>query len=225
MTTTLLSSPVASLLHELHAAAQTQDARAKQRVRDHEAKLGRRLPAEQRYALYGQAPLAIARDVGELLHLLTVSHRPTSVLEFGTSHGISTIYLAAALRDLQSGSIITTEIDPDKAQIAEDNLLRAGLADLVDIRVGDALQTLEDAPARVDLLFLDGRNDLYLPVLQTLETRLAPNALVIADLSKDDPELLPYRRHLGDIANGYLCVEIPLGDGVMLSIRLAKDSV
>jgi predicted O-methyltransferase YrrM len=74
--------------------------------------------------------------------------------------------------------------------------------------------------SRVDLLFLDGRNDLYLPVLRLVEPRLAPDALVAADLNAEDPDLLPYLEHVRDPDHGYFSIEIPLDAGVEISARL-----
>src|SRR5262249_34083899 len=75
--------------------------------------------------------------------------------------------------------------------------------------------------------FLDGWNDLYLTVLEMLEPHLRPGALVAADMSRDDPHHARYRAHMGDPAHGYLTTELPLDDGVVLSVRLgwARDTI
>src|SRR5579884_2254679 len=101
-----------------------------------------------------------------------MARRPRTIVEFGASLGFSTIHLAAAARDLGDARVITTEIEPDKARAARDNLREAGLDDLVELREGDALSTLADV-GEVDLLFLEGWNNLYLSVLDLLEPRLA----------------------------------------------------
>jgi predicted O-methyltransferase YrrM len=190
MTSALASDRVATVLERLHAKARVEDPQAKQRVQEREAELGARLAPPQRYELYGDAPLAIAPEVGELYYLLATTRRASRIVEFGTSHGISTIYLACAIRDLGGGgTLIATEILPAKAQAARRNLADAGLDGLVEIRIGDARDTLRDPAAPVDILVLDGRNDLYIPILELVEPHLAPNALVIADLGQDDPDL------------------------------------
>jgi predicted O-methyltransferase YrrM len=215
------SPSVAAVLERLLAQSAAQDPAAKQRVAAREAQLGERLDQESRYELYGQAPLAITREVGELLYVLTLSRPPGLVLEFGASLGLSTIFLAAAIRDgAGTGSLITTEIDPEKAAATQRNLTQAGLEDLVELRRGDALQTLADLPRPVDLLFLDGRNDLYLPVLNTVQEHLAAGALVAGDLNREDPDLLPYLQYVRDPDNDYRSIEIPLHDGVELSVRI-----
>jgi predicted O-methyltransferase YrrM len=210
---------VAGVLDRLHAAALAEDEPAKERVRAREAQLGERLAQAERYELYGDALLAIKREVGELLYVLALSVRARRIVEFGASHGISTVYLAAALRDYGGESLITTEQHPRKVEFARENLIEAGLEDVVEMRAGDALETLADLPG-VDLLFLDGRNNLYLPVLRLVEPRLSAGALVAADLSARDPDLLPYLEYVRDPAHGYFSICVPLDDGVELSVRL-----
>ncbi len=216
-----LSSPfVATVLNRIHKAAAVEDEQARQRVQTREAALGRRLAQAQRYELYGEAPLAIKREVGSLLYLLALGKPGRQVVEFGASLGASTVYLAAALRDSGGGALITTERHPAKAETLTRNLTDAGLNDLVEVRVGDALQTLGKLTEPVDLLFLDGSNDLYLQVLKLVEPYLCRNALVVADLSADDPDLLPYLDYVRNAENGYVSVEVPLAAGVELSARM-----
>lgn len=212
---------MARVLDELHARADRDDPVVKRRVAECEAELGERLSQAERYEIYGGAPLAITREVGALLYLLARARRPRLVVEFGCSLGISTIYLAAAVRDGgEGGSVVTTELLSEKSEAASRNLAAAGLDDVVDIRVGDALETLRELPAQVDILFLDGRNDLYLPVLTATEPSLAPDALLVADLNTDDPDLDPYLDHVRDPANGYQSLALPIADGVELSVRV-----
>jgi len=218
MSATIDAPQVSQLLDRLHAQAETEDVQAKQRVLAREAEVGERLGPPQRYELYGDAPLSITPEVGRLYYLLATARRAGSVVEFGASHGISTIYLAAALRDLGNGRLITTEILPQKAEWAAENLGKAGLADLVEIRVGDALETLQELPPQVDLLVLDGRNDQYIPVLELVRDRLAPDALIIADLGKDDPDLAAYQRYVRDPGRGFDSMSLPLDAGVEIAI-------
>jgi len=220
MPSTLTSPVVSAVLDRLYEQVAAEDGPAKQRVRDREAELGGRLGQEQRYELYGHAPLAITREVGELLYLLTVARRPRTVVEFGSSLGISALFIAAALRDC-GGRLITTELLAAKAEAARGNLREAGLEELVELRVGDARETLRELDESVEVLFLDGRNDLYLEVLRLLEPRLAGHAVIAADLNVEDPDLLPYLRYVSDPASGYLSVAVPLDAGVELSLRTA----
>jgi predicted O-methyltransferase YrrM len=219
VTATLRSEPVVRVLARLRQQGESEDPPAKARLRAHEGKLGRRVYGRERAALYGSAAsLAITPEVGELLYVLTVARRPRTIVEFGASLGFSTIHLAAAARDLGGARVITTEMDPEKAQRARVNLAQACLDDVVEVREGDALETLQDL-AEVDLLFLDGWNNLYVPVLDLLEPRLSPGALVVADLSAGDTEQVAYCARMHDPAGGYVTVEIPLDAGVVVSVR------
>ncbi|MGZ4228012.1 MAG: O-methyltransferase [Solirubrobacteraceae bacterium] len=115
---------------------------------------------------------------------------------------------------------MTTELSAAKAGAAAVNIAQAGLDDVVELRVGDALDTLAELNVGVDLLFLDGSNDLYRGVLELIAPRLAPGALVVADLSTGDPELERYRAHMLDPGSGYVSVQVPLDDGVVISTRV-----
>jgi predicted O-methyltransferase YrrM len=210
------------VLAELRRLAETEDPPAKLRVQHRERELGRRVWGRERSELYGAAAsLSITDEVGELLCVLVIARRPRTVVEFGASLGFSTIHLAAALRDVGAGTLITTEMDPDKAAAAQQNLIDAGLDDLVDLRVGDALTTLNDI-AEVDLLFLDGWNNLYEPVLDLMQPRLTPGALVVADLSADDPDQVTYVERVQAAGSGYVTVDVPLDAGVVVSAWLGS---
>lgn len=221
MGSVLASHEVRLVLEQLRSLGEAEDELAKERMREREAEFGMRLYGRERAELCASAPLSIAPSVGELLYVVASGCRACTIIEFGASFGVSTTYLAAALRDLGGGLLITTELVREKGQLARQNLAQAGLGDLVEVRVGDALETLRDLPADVDLLFLDGSNDLYLPVLHLVEPRLRKGAIVAADLSRDDPHLLAFCEHVHDRGNGYVSVDIPLDDGVVVSARTA----
>jgi len=143
------------------------------------------------------------------------------VVEFGTSVGVSTVYLAAGVRDNGGGLVIGSELDPGKVRAARANLADAGLADLVEVREGDALETLRDAGGAVDLALLDGWKELYLPVAQRLAPQLRPGAIVLADnLFTFWFDLQPYVAWMGDPANGFRSLTLALGDGMECSLRL-----
>ncbi|MBE7245607.1 MAG: class I SAM-dependent methyltransferase, partial [Actinomycetospora chiangmaiensis] len=150
------------------------------------------------------------------LYMLARSARARTIVEFGTSFGLSTLHLAAALRDNGGGRLITCEFEPSKVTRAQANLMAGGLADLVEFREGDALHTLSfDLPGSVDLLLLDGAKALYPEILARVEDCLRPGALVIADNADDSPDYLARVRAPG---SGYLSV--PFAEDVELSMRL-----
>ena len=163
--------------------------------------------------------MAVAPDVGRLIYLLVRSRRPARAVEFGTSFGLSTIHIAAALHDNGFGHLITTEQCASKAVRAAQHLAEAGLSDLVEIRQGDAFQTLSPIDG-IDILLLDGWKPLYLPLLRQLEPALSRGCLVIADdVISMSAQLTPYLEYVRDVTNGYVSCQIPLDDGLELSIR------
>ncbi|PBB20710.1 O-methyltransferase [Mesorhizobium sp. WSM4313] len=216
--TTLTATPLAPLLARLfkEADAATSPAIA-QYSRDERTRL---LHSKTEYRqFYGRLKdlwLAVSPETGTLLYMLARSTGARIIVEFGTSFGISTLYLAAALRDNGGGRLITTEFEPSKVTRAKANLTEGGLIDLVEIREGDALETLSsDLPDRIDLLLLDGAKALYPEILSLVESRLRPGALVIADNADFSPDYLDRVRAP---AGGYMST--PFGDDVELSMRL-----
>ncbi|MBX5015195.1 O-methyltransferase [Rhizobium lentis] len=215
--TTLTAAPLAPLLDRLfeEAAAATSPA-ASGLSSDERMRL---ISNKTEYLdLYGRLKdlwLPVSRDAGTLLYMLARSCRAHTIVEFGTSFGISTLHLAAALRDNGGGRLITSEFEPSKLTRARENLTAGGLIDLVEIREGDALHTLgTDVPETIDLLFLDGAKGLYRDILELVEDRLRPGALIVADNADLSPE---YLARVRSTAAGYLSV--PFEEDIELSMR------
>jgi predicted O-methyltransferase YrrM len=121
---------------------------------------------------------------------------------------------------LVRGAALTTELLGAKAEAARRSFEQAGLLESIDLRVGDALETLRDMTPDVSVLFLDGWKNLYLPVLQMLEPALLPGALIVADDLNLFPDVLaPYLAYVRHPANGYISVTVPIGDAMELSVR------
>jgi predicted O-methyltransferase YrrM len=101
--------------------------------------------------------IAVSPNQGKLLHLLARIHSARSILELGTLGGFSTIWLARALPP--GGRLLTLEVNANYAEVARENIARAGLADLVELRVGPALEALPQLAAEglgpFDLVFID----------------------------------------------------------------------
>jgi predicted O-methyltransferase YrrM len=216
---TLTTSPLAPLLTRLfeQSDAATSPAIATM-SRDEIARLMR---SKTEYIdFYGRLKdlwLPVSPRTGRLLYLLARHANVRNVVEFGTSFGISTLHLAAALRDNGGGHLITSEFEPSKVARAKTHLGEGGLSELVEFREGDALQTLSvDLPVSIDLLLLDGAKALYGDVLDLIEPHLRPGALVVADNADHCPEYLERVRSAG---GGYM--SLPFGDDVELSIRLS----
>ncbi len=152
----LVSPRVAGVLDRLFAEAERGDPLVWEKVKAEEAKRGGPIEEADISDLLGQAFMPVDRPSGRFLYNLVRTQGSRTVVEFGMSFGISTIHLAAAVRDNGPGRLITTEQDAGKVQRAASHLAEAGLLDVVEIRQGDALETLRDLEGPVDLVFLDG---------------------------------------------------------------------
>ena len=218
---TLDSPAVAGLLKQLFAQADRDDPAAFERVNAALKRLPDPPDQRQRAELMRNVYMPVSPDVGRLLYVLARNRGAKLIVEFGTSFGISSIHLAAAVRDAGGGRVVTTELDPTKAERAAHNFRAAGLSELVDIRVGDAFETLKSGVGgSVDLLLLDGWKEAYLPMLRFLEPQLSPGALVVADDLDIAPETLAsYLDYVRKPGNGYVSVELPLGDRIEISLR------
>lgn len=218
---TLTTSPVGPLLDRLFAVAGAvsptdspdfADLSSEEHARLMSSKVGYR----DFYRRLKDFPLAVSRETGTLLYMLARGCRARSIVEFGMSFGISTLHLAAALRDNGGGRLITSEFEPSKVVKARENLTAGGVIDLVEIRQGDALQTLNaDLPEVIDLVLLDGAKALYPEILSLLESHLRPGAFVVADNADYSPD---YLARVRSPSNGYLST--PFGDDVEVSMRL-----
>lgn len=219
--TILTTAPLAPLLERLFNEADATSPTADPAFANMSAEERTRLMRSKTeyLELYGRlkdVALPVSRETGALLYMLARSTGARTIVEFGTSFGISTLHLAAALRDNGGGRLITSEFEPSKVARARDNLTAGGLIDLVEIRAGDALQTLStDLPETIDLLLLDGAKALYPEILGLVESRLRAGALIVADNADYSPDYLALVR---SPASGYM--SIPFGEDVELSMRI-----
>lgn len=218
MTSTLTTAPLAPLLDRLFTLADATTSPALTDISHEERQ--RLMHSKTEYLdFYGRLKdlwLPVSRETGTLLYMLARSTNARNVVEFGTSFGISTLHLAAALRDNGGGRLIGSEFEPSKVARAREHLAEGGLADLVEIREGDALKTLATGlPETIDLLLLDGAKALYGDILSLVENRLRPGALIVADNADYSPDYLARIRSPG---SGYLSV--PFSEDVELSMRV-----
>lgn len=223
--TSLTTPPVADVLEQLFRDAARTHAAFRDRAggdRRGERPLGHRGPgrpdgpprdSREFFARAKDLHMAVSPRTGTLLYMLTRTRRARSVVEFGTSFGVSILHLAAAVKDNGGGTVVGTEFEPGKVEGARRAVEAAGLTAFVDIRAGDALETLQQGPVDIDLVFLDGAKELYHPVLALLEPRLAPGALVVADNASRAPDHLDHVRSSG----AYLSADV--GGDVEVSLR------
>jgi predicted O-methyltransferase YrrM len=219
--TTLTTSPLAPLLDRLFAETNEEAPPIAAALNDIRTEELARMRASKTdyldfYSRLKDVALPVSRETGALLYMLARGAKARNIVEFGTSFAISTLHLAAALRDNGGGRLITTEFETSKIARARENLTAGGLIDLVEIREGDALATLTAGlPETIDLVLLDGAKSLYLDILGLLENRLRPGAFVVADNADMSPDYLARVRSPGQ---GYLST--PFADDVEISMRL-----
>jgi predicted O-methyltransferase YrrM len=204
MKSSLNDAQVTEVLDALYADAAKSDALRRNTVRGAEA--AGKTEADF-YKAARKSYMAVGRDFGNLLYNLARSAKAKTIVEFGTSFGISTIFLASAIRDNGSGKVITTEFEPEKAEQAKRNLVAAGLEQWVEFRVGDALETLSDPPREIDMIFLDGAKSLYFGVLKLLEPQLRSGGIVASD-NTDHDGMAAFLNYIRDSCNGYTSAAI-----------------
>ena len=165
--------------------------------------------------------MPLDKEQGRLAYQTARAIGAKNIVEFGTSFGISAIYLAAAVKDNGGGKVIGTEIEPDKYRKSIDNISEAGLSDFIDVRLGDALETLKEMDQPVDMVLLDGWKNLYLPVLELLKPKLRVGSVVLGDnIYTFKTELKPYVEYMQSGKNGFESTTLPMKDGFEYSVYL-----
>jgi predicted O-methyltransferase YrrM len=163
--------------------------------------------------------LAVGPAAGQLMNLLIKEAESQVILEIGTSYGYSTLWLAEAARET-GGRVISLDLHADKQRHARERMMAAGLAEFVDFRLGDALETLARLESNVDFVLLDLWKDLYVPCFDLFYPRLNPGALVVAD-NMIFPESAQahaetYRKHARS-QPGIQSMLLPVGSGLEVS--------
>jgi predicted O-methyltransferase YrrM len=219
---TLTSPPLAPLLERLFAEAEQTEKVFRQEMNklspaERAARSGRAEDYKTFYMTHAKnVHLAVSRETATFLYMLGRSCKARSIVEFGTSFAVSTLHLAAAVKDNGGGRVIGTEFEPAKVTRARATIAEAGLADFVEVREGDALETLSrDLPDSIDLVLLDGAKPLYPRVLALLQPRLRTGALVVADNADMSPDYLAVVR-----APGAAYLSVPFAGDVELSMKV-----
>ncbi len=213
-----------SLLERLHAAS---DAQAADIAAYFEHRLGNgdldwaNFDDDATRFLAGRM-VALERDKAQLCYLLCRSLRATCVVEAGTSHGVSTLYLAAAVRDngAAAARVIATEHDAAKAACARENFVAAGLDAYIDLRQGDLRESLRRLDGPVDFMLIDIW-EVALPALRLVYPHLRSGAIVACDNTAAFSDYYrDYRAFLDDPGNGLRTLTLPFDGGFELSVRV-----
>lgn len=186
---------------------------------EREAALWDTLSPEEAERRIDEMLLPVGRATGSLLNLLAKEACARHVLEVGSSFGYSTVWLAEAARAVR-GKVISLELRAEKTEYAAAQLARAGLAEFVEFRVGDALESIVALAGPFDLVLIDLWKNLYVPVFDLLHPKLAPGALLVADNMIEPASARPHAqayRQAVHVARNMTSVLLPVGNGIELS--------
>ncbi|HVX76713.1 MAG TPA: class I SAM-dependent methyltransferase [Bradyrhizobium sp.] len=160
---------------------------------------------------------AVGPNTGQLINILAKSLKSPTILELGTSFGYSGIWLGDAAR-ASGGRLITMELHDYKSAFARDMAMKAGLADYIDFKVGDAVQMIGELRSGIDFVLLDLWKDLYVPCLEAFYPKLNPGAIIVADnmLMPGNEDVKRYGRAVR-AKPGIASVLLPVGSGIEVS--------
>jgi len=222
----LLNDPkLEALLDRLHAQsdAQVDETDAYYARREQEGSLdSENYCDDDMHRFLSDKMVALDRDKAEFCYQLCRSLRATRIVEAGTSFGISTLYLAAAVRDnqVENSVVIGTEHEPEKVKIARENFEEAGLSEFIDLREGDIRQTLQDVGGPVDFMLVDIW-DVALPALELVSSSLRPGAIVLCDNTTESAaEYHDYFEFVHDPRNRFRTMTVPFQGGLELTVRV-----
>jgi predicted O-methyltransferase YrrM len=214
---------VAGLLDRLHAQSAAQEAETRawfsERAKKGELSWDGLDAASHRYM--ADKLVALEPDKARFAHLMVKALRATRVVEVGGSHGVSTLYLAAAVRDNGGGVVISTEWEAAKCAAARANAAEAGLSDLIDLREGDLRETLKLIEGPVDLVLMDIWTEMARPAIELVGPHLRPGAVVLAD-NTGGVFREPYRHffaYVEDPANRMTSMTLPFSGGLELVVK------
>ncbi|MEO8115324.1 MAG: class I SAM-dependent methyltransferase [Phenylobacterium sp.] len=165
--------------------------------------------------------VALDPPKAEFCHLICRALRAKRVVEVGTSFGVSTLYLADALRANGGGVVIGTEYEPAKAAKARAHFAEAGLSDLIDLREGDLRETLKVIEGPVDFVLMDIWTEMVAPAMQLITPHLRPGAVVVCDNTR---QFTHAYRHFFEFVNepknGLKTLTLPFEGGLEFTVKV-----
>ncbi len=123
---------------------------------------------------------ALHPSVAQLLHMLILQKQALTIVEFGTSHGVSTIWLAQAARQT-GGHVFSVDAVPAKTAAATRNLDAAGLAEFVTLTTAEGADFAESLPEQIDFVLVDFGLPAFLPAYERMRTKLSARATLFVD--------------------------------------------
>lgn len=172
-------------------------------------------------AFFSDKMVALEKDKAEYCYALCRALGAKRIVECGTSFGVSTLYLAAAIRDNGGGTVIATEYEPAKAQIARRNFAAAGLSHYIDLREGDLKDTLKIIEGPVDFVLFDIWTEAVMPALVAIAPHLRPGAILIADnTAQSHRGYEAYFAYIADPKNRLRSMTLPFAGGLEMTLRV-----
>ena len=171
---------------------------------------------------YADKLVALDRDKAELCYGLCRAIGARRIVEVGTSHGVSTLYLAAAVRDNGGGVVVGAEHEAAKVKAARANLQAAGLAGFADIREGDLLEAFKSIDGPIDFVLFDVWIQVVRPALDLLLPHLRPGAVICADNTGGNARsggYAPYFEVIDGSLHGFRTMTLPFKGGFEMSVK------
>lgn len=226
MSSPLKDARLEALIDSLHAQSVAQEAETKayfaRRMQERSLDPDREDFDDDMHRFFSDKMVALDRDKAEFCYLLCRSLKAERIVEAGTSFGVSTLYLAAAVRDnqVENGIVIGTEFEPEKAKIARQNFRRAGLDEFIDLREGDLRETLKEIEGPIDFVLIDIW-DVALPALKLVSPKLRTGAVVACDnTAVRSGYYRDYFEFVHDPANRFATMTVPFSGGFELTVRI-----
>jgi predicted O-methyltransferase YrrM len=221
--------PLRSLLQRLHGLSLSQEVLTRTFIANggHKTIIGSEESIAAGRTFWRDKFVALDADKARFCYQLCRSIDARAVVEAGTSFGVSTLYLAAAVRDNGGGQVIGTEWESEKAAIARAHLSEAGLGAFVDVREGDLRETLRHSmPSAIDLLLLDIWTPMARPAIEIVAPRMRYGAVVLTDNTlKRRTEYSDLFAFLGDPSTGFITQTLPFDGGLEFSVKVRGHSL
>jgi predicted O-methyltransferase YrrM len=221
---TLLNDPrLETLLERLHqqSSAQEGDIGAFFARRAQAGELNWEGLDDVSHAFMADKLVALEAPKAQFCYLMARALRAKRIVEVGTSHGVSTLYLAAAVRDNGGGVVIGTEHEADKAKAARANFAAAGLTQFIELREGDLRETLTSLQGPIDFVLVDIWVEMARPALELIAPHLRPGAVVCADNTIQAAPAYPaYFAFVNDPANGLRTMTQPFEGGFEMTVKV-----
>ncbi len=176
---------------------------------------------DEEHQFFSDKMVALPPDKADFVYQTCIATGARNIVEVGTSFGVSTLYLADAVRRNTKGvpgKVIATEYEADKAAKARENFAAAGLTDYIELREGDLRETLKAIDCTIDLVLMDIWIEMVVPAVELIAPHLSEKAVLIADNTATFRVVYkPYFQKIE--ALGFSSITLPFDGGLEYSVR------